>query len=164
MNGVGCLRLTLQRARLMFGENIFASCSSVLIHSVSSSLLVLCCVGCSSRCCVLSFRCSLQHSSKGTRRVRCASMAACAVLTSWSWYLTKPVELGFSLYDRAWLHLLLASSAVVNVAELPFSFQSTLVRFGCEPRRTTLLLLLLTFSHTLKEHSRVFSALSKSFS
>lgn len=168
MNGVSCLQVTPQRAQLIFGENIFTFRSLMSSYpcwlTVSSSLLVLCCVWLrSSWCCVLSFCCELQQSSKATGRAWSVAMAACVVLTSWSWYLTKPVQLGFTLCDGAsivcdlrwWLHLLLASSARVN----PFLFSPHSYILDVNQEGPYLYY---WQSPRLKEHSRISSVLQNS--
>lgn len=65
--------------------------------------------------CLVFFRCGFQFSSEVAWRARSVSMAACTVLTSWTWYLTKRAELGFTIepaimYDW-WLYQLLARGA-----------------------------------------------------
>lgn len=124
MNGVSWLQLTLQRAQLLFGENIFTFSGlhvliSVLIDCIIQFTRSLLCLAVLLIMLCFVFPLRVAAELKGHRRARCVSMAACTVLTSWSWYLTKPVELGFTLYDGAsimydlswWLYQLLARGA-----------------------------------------------------
>ncbi len=124
MNGVSWLQLTPQRAQLLFGENIFTFSSlhvlvSVLIDCIIQLTCSLLCLAVLLIMLCFVFPLRVAAELKGHRRARSVSMAACTVLTSWSWYLTKPVELGFTLYDGAsvmydlswWLYQLLARGA-----------------------------------------------------
>lgn len=93
---------------------------------------------------------------KGHKRARAVSMAACTVLTSRSWYLTEPVELGFTLQCMTEAGGFISSwrREPVNVLELPASFESVLIHFGCKPSATVLLV----FSQAWEENSCIFSA------
>lgn len=168
MNGVSWLRLSPLSAQLLFGKNIFTLSG---LHVLLSALIYcVCCFLCGAPhfCCFQSFCCLLQHSSKATWRAKAASDSSLhsvnllVPLPDWSRragiYCARRsrhnVRLNRGGFISSWRR------RPVNVLELPASFESALIHFGCKPSATVLLV----FSQASERNSCIFSAaLTKSF-